>query len=302
MLRGNIVFPYVEAIDLGRWFKSTLYLGVAQIREKFSSDGSGSLKERIRERAALVDALQKAQRGRERNAARDYLIEFDRENEEVLQLFQLLQSRMMVLAESLISTVAALHEQKIYHADINPQNILVERVAEMTRTRFIDFGLSCILEDPREKGKEQVFCKNFFQTKSAYQDPLANFFFPDESIETIQLYTAAFDTYSLGKVLQILFDDEMGLRTLTGYAPVIRKTDFMPLGMFSLLVDMTDENEVVYPGPFGIAETLTTEQVIVRQNRLPARPNMTAVLKRFQKIYRAWGAELSTEVDMNAKN
>lgn len=305
LTRGTIVFPYVEALALDKWLRAVFYPGTDELGEALRARGFASMTELLDERSRLLRDVQRAQKNtrawREANAL---LKEAIQEAGPIERLFDVLQGRAMDLAKMLVETVAALHNADVYHSDIKPQNMLLERRDDLDlppQLRLIDFGISCTLSpSPLSASADLVTCTQQYNTTITYRDPLATRKIPADDAATISTYTGAFDTFSVGKVLQILFDAPAGRAALTtGDTPVVRQTELMPFGMFNLIVAMTGENGVAYgTGVFPTA--ITDEEAAKRDRQLRVRPTMARVQRRFGQIYSVWSKAALTGFEMDS--
>lgn len=285
--RGYIIFPYVEAVTLEVWLRSVLYAAMRDYRDELRTaaayDGYLSGPTLLQERQRLVTELKYAPED-EAIVFEGLLKRFDERYGAVLESLAQIQGTAMAMAYKLINAVADLHSKNIFHRDLKPINILVQGA----QPRIIDFGLACVIADKRPNTVSDdviIGCPDYSSAGTPnYTDPLSVYRYPDASPRTIATYTARFDTYSLGKVIQRLFDDRLEKSRF----PIVRETQFMPPGLAALLVDMTGENQYQPPPDAPDDYRLPRRETIQRFASFDRRPTMNQVAQRFARVFALW--------------
>ena len=55
------------------------------------------------------------------------------------------QHEMIYIANNLLHGLQKIHDDGIVHRDIKPENIMLQKINEQTKPIYIDFGLSCLI-------------------------------------------------------------------------------------------------------------------------------------------------------------
>lgn len=200
-----------------------------------------------------------------------------------------IQQLIMHLVLQITTTLGMLHTHLIFHRDFTPSNILVDK--STNNVRLIDFGLSCAIKRAVNDDnfdlvyKPYVKCAAEYKGTLTYRDPLSFYLFglPNNDQDAISL-NGRFDTYACGKIIQIICD--LHNKSIFGQSlyPVVRLTEFMPAGLYELIVDMTGEQN--YLADSIDAPTLSNDERTLRVVTYDARPTMVEVATRVLQIRR----------------
>lgn len=218
------------------------------------------------------------------------------QRERAVRFLQLIRWRGMLVAIELFSIFSFLHQAGVYHGDVQPDNIRVLLGAgDATRVRLANFQHSCATsietedsESVFERNKDILGCTSRYRSPSIiFRDPLSETPMPETSAATsaVQAISASFEVYSLGKILQCLFDP----RALRDDQIVVRPTRFMPPGLDALIRSMTGENG--YRAPPGTMdsddnriELTAVEWSRRRDNLINARPTVSWVYEQLREL------------------
>lgn len=271
--QGFIVFPFAGSMTLARYLPQKI--GSAMLRvHKMIADANlfGQTIDTIRELARGIDS--EAQ-----DAAR------------IVREVARVQDACLYLAQYLVQTLAELHSIGVIHNDLKPENILVENGTP----KLIDFGISCAAPatddvTTTDERYSYIWCGEMYETTNFVQDPLAGRLRAKRNVVKREMFTK-FDTYSMGKLIQIIFDGGVytGNGRLTRF-PIVRPTIFMPLGLYELIVTMTGEFNYNPPrsddGSYDLS--LDPVQFAERLSRYQRRPSMERVRSHFDTIVYNW--------------
>jgi serine/threonine protein kinase len=292
---GVLIFPYIYGINLERWLLAVQYRAMDDYRTQRLASGFTSLAE-IRQDITEAQQNVSISRTNEKQRWTIRLNKLIRVLNEQVANFSDIQARSMALAHQMLEAFTMLHDVHIYHRDIKPANMMVEFLpGSVLRLRIIDFGISCAQpygdNDVQYNLNQQFFeCPLEYRPTYNFRDPLSIYPSPDDgNQDEIRHLTTAFEVYSIGKVLQVLFDP-MGISAL-GKWPVVRATGFMPADLHDLIVEMTNENNYVADTRnFDInlaGRTLAADNPVALA-ALEIRPSAEEALVRFESIRDTW--------------
>jgi serine/threonine protein kinase len=300
--RGSIVFPLVNSVSMRDWLRQW-HCGSSYV---FQSIVRGGAPELVEERRRLLTPIFAHERllsqlgpddwyrgSHERLIAekRAELDAFDAQYRDVLREFGTFQMRMMLMAGSLLFTVAHLHRVNIYHGDIKPENLLIDAndlLAISPRLRLIDFGSACTTRI-RRRADAPAACGSSLTATAPYRDPLSvRRLPPGLTQETRERLKALFDCYSVAKVIALIFDPDVCLDTMERHTFVrVRPSGFMPRGMYELLRKMVgSERTAAYTG-FG-PEEIDDADYEARVSQANHRPSAEEALEGFNQVFTEW--------------
>lgn len=275
--QGFIVFPFAGTMTLMRYLPQKIGSQMLRVRQMIADANLvGQSLDTIRE-------LARGAPGRESQDAARIVREVAR-----------IQDECIYLAQYLVQTLTQLHSIGVAHSDLKPENVLVEN----GKPKLIDFGISCAVpasddapvNDPRYM---YIWCGERFTTTNFMEDPLAARVRAKRNTVKREMFTK-FDTYSMGKLIQMIFDN--GTYTPSGRLarfPIVRQTLFMPRGVYDLIVTMTGESNYSPPilsdGSYNLS--LTPTEFATRLARYERRPTMQRVQEQFDAIFYAWNNE-----------
>lgn len=317
--RGTIVFPLVDSISLDSWLVSehcqparsfkVMHAGVdffellvrrANILRNLADqqalvDSGGAVESPSR--APFIDdddppyEYNDVAERRLLQGIRDLLAEFDGNYVDAMRDYVLFQTRMMLLSGALLYTVEQLHAKRIFHGDIKPDNILVERISAreiVPHLRLIDFGGGCTTAIESDADLPAL-CLSGMTTTVTFRDPLSVRRIPSgTSVEMVERIKAGFDDYSLAKVIGLLFDPDRCIENVESYQMArFSRTAYMPPGLYALLRDMVgNDNDTQYQG--GGPEVIDDADYMQRALTFDARPTTSEALARFNQIFHKW--------------
>lgn len=165
------------------------------------------------------------------------------------------------IIENVLRIVARLEAISVAHVDLKPANILITPAGVV---KLIDFGIGCNFPDelddnPLQEDVVTTACKQRYATTLAYQDPQASKLRPSDTVPMQRLYQA-FALYSIGKMLQLLFDAAQQPQDKL----VVRATTLMPSYVLKIIQSMTQSDVLARRTPAEYAERLQ----IARQHYL----------------------------------
>jgi len=290
--RGSIVFPLIGGSAFDHWLAQRL----CPVARRFL-DNHPTLADLLAQRKQLFDALaSEPSTSNTSSGLRGSLAALQYNNRAIFEQFDALQTQMFFLAGQLIDALEMLHRQNIFHGDIKPANMILSQDSAETgmyglQLRMMDFGASCTtyIDEPGDLSEtlrtDIVACDPRITATITYRDPLS-LRAPrrNDTAQEYSFFKAAFDVYSLAKVLAVIFDPEMCLLTSVAYDfIVVKKSLYMPDKLYELLRDMVGRETV--PGNIGYGyTTLTDGEFNERLDALRVRPKMPQVRRRFEQI------------------
>lgn len=216
-----------------------------------------------------------------------------------------LRALCLLLSLQLMTAVALLHSVNLFHSDIKPQNIVVERTDTSYRARLIDFGIGCAEPENNINNNQQRFtpneqyyveCDNRYRTTASVMDPLAynmrtRALRPgDQDVEYIRAtgkifidekrsaeMFAKFDGYALAKNIMVIFGEQRpdpsgGLFNFV----VVEEMFLMPQALLDVVQVLTGEDN--YETELGRA-TLRPNEIGVRYRQFNTRMTVAQTLE-----------------------
>lgn len=290
--RGYVVFPFFAANTLTTYLFTMVHNRMRQLQAL--RDASPYEPQTI---ADFVDAYRARQAG-------ELEFELDSDESEELRSFvetarnqlYMIQSNLWPLALQMCTAIGLLHSRLVFHRDIKPDNMLVgiNDGQQSNDLRLIDFGVACaerlpgIDEQYDEVYAPYVRCPEQNGISFYYADPLARYI-KASTVDQRTEQAAKADTYACGKVLQRMFDpasfEPRGEETRF---PIVRQTEFMPPGMYDLIVEMTGETNYTPTVDERNRIILDPEEIAERLFTFMPRPSMPDVAVRLRNMYAVW--------------
>lgn len=283
---GTLVFPYVQTVTLESWLRYVQHRSMISWRSALVRGGFRSLEDLLQRIGELEEIRRKTAE------ERDFLRRYSELYDTLLERLSRIQMKSLSIGYQLLNTFEELHEVAIYHRNVTPANILIEQNGETLRVRVANFGFGCAESIDGDGVFDQQFpflsCPTTYTPALMYRDPwIYNRRYPDDDLETRREYTSAFEIYSLGKILQHLFDPESLADNGDDEWIVVQETEFMPYGVIDLIADMTGEEQYVPPNRYYPYE-LSDDERAERAERFAERPEIEVVVDRFERIRRDW--------------
>lgn len=290
--RGYVVFPFFAANTLTTYLFTMIHNRMRQLQ---------ALRDAAPYEPHTIGAFVELYRAKQ---AGDVNNDLDSEESEELRSFvESVRGQMFAIQVNLwqlilqfVTAVALLHSKMIFHRDIKTDNMLVgiNDGQQSNDIRLIDFGLACAERVPGTSEQYDEVYKRFVSCPASngisfyYADPLARYISAKTVDEAIEQAAKA-DTYACGKVLQRMFDPASFEPAGEEHRyPTVRETEFMPPGMYALIVQMTGETGFRPQLDKRNKIVLDAEEIGERREAYRARPSMADVSLTLRNMFGVW--------------
>jgi serine/threonine protein kinase len=290
--RGYVVFPFFAANSLTTYLFTMIHNRMRQLQAL--RDAAPYEPHTIADFIQLYKAKQ----------AGDVVDDLDSDESEELRSFvesmrgqmYAIQANLWQLVLQFVTAIGLLHSKLVFHRDIKTDNMLVgiNDGQPSNDIRLIDFGVACAEriagtnEQYDELYKQYLRCPTRNGISFYYADPLTRYISAKTIDEAIE-HAAKADTYACGKVLQRMYDPaSFEPNGEENRYPTVRETEFMPPGLYSLIIQMT--GEIGYRPRVDKHDriVLDAEQIAERRYVYAVRPSMAEVSLTLRNMFGVW--------------